>query len=217
MTGARRSDAAAQASYEATLAAIRSEVKSELGKGTRATRSPAGTAGHLADGDVGSRPDGRRNQGGAAERDGARPRSTAARSAIELRRALLLRQPRQDQLRHGRVTWATGTSSRSSTPWWRCLRTTERASGRKIVSVKVVYRGKEIPAKVVDFGDADAEVQSGDWAIIHTRDARSAGAATPTPATRTTSRARFSGWATTTRRASSSRPATSASGHPTVS
>ena len=33
LTGARRSEAAAQASYEATLAAIRSEVKSELGKG----------------------------------------------------------------------------------------------------------------------------------------------------------------------------------------
>ena len=30
--------------------------------------------------------------------------------------------------------------------------------------------GKEIPAKVVDTGDADVEVHSGDWAIIKTRD-----------------------------------------------
>ena len=44
-----------------------------------------------------------------------------------------------------------------------------RQSTRKIQSVKVVYRGKEIPAKVIDTGDADVEVHSGDWAIIKTR------------------------------------------------
>ena len=53
----------------------------------------------------------------------------------------------------------------------------ERQSGRKIQSVKVVYQGKEIPAKVIDTGDADVEVHSGDWAIIKTRRAGSAGAA----------------------------------------
>jgi hypothetical protein len=36
--------------------------------------------------------------------------------------------------------------------------------------VKVMYRGKEVPAKVIDTGDADVEVHSGDWAIIKTRD-----------------------------------------------
>ncbi|HYM25470.1 MAG TPA: serine protease [Vicinamibacterales bacterium] len=45
-----------------------------------------------------------------------------------------------------------------------------RASSRKITSVKVVYQGKEIPAKIVDTGDADVEVHSGDWAIIKTRE-----------------------------------------------
>jgi len=43
-------------------------------------------------------------------------------------------------------------------------------SARRITSVKVMYQGKEIPAKVVDTGDADVEVHSGDWAIIKTRD-----------------------------------------------
>src|SRR3954463_6168498 len=52
VTGGRRGEAAAQASYEATLAAIRSEVKSELGKGSRASAQPAGTAGHLSTGDT---------------------------------------------------------------------------------------------------------------------------------------------------------------------
>ena len=46
----------------------------------------------------------------------------------------------------------------------------DHASGRKITSIKVVYQGKEISAKVVDTGDADAEVHSGDWAIIKTRE-----------------------------------------------
>ena len=46
----------------------------------------------------------------------------------------------------------------------------ERQTTRKVQSVKVVYHGKEIPAKVIDTGDADVEVHSGDWAIIKTRD-----------------------------------------------
>jgi hypothetical protein len=46
----------------------------------------------------------------------------------------------------------------------------DRPTSRTITSVKVMYRGKEIPAKVVDTGDADVEVHSGDWAIIKTRE-----------------------------------------------
>jgi hypothetical protein len=46
----------------------------------------------------------------------------------------------------------------------------DRQGARKITSVKIVYRGKEIPAKVVDTGDAESEVHSGDWAIIKTRE-----------------------------------------------
>ncbi len=46
----------------------------------------------------------------------------------------------------------------------------ERSTARKITSVKIVYQGKEIPARVVDTGDADVEVHSGDWAIIKTKE-----------------------------------------------
>src|SRR6476660_7907952 len=41
---------------------------------------------------------------------------------------------------------------------------------RRIRSVKVVYQGKEIPARVIDTGDAAIEVHSGDWAIIKTKE-----------------------------------------------
>ena len=46
----------------------------------------------------------------------------------------------------------------------------DRQSSRRIASVKIMYRGKEIPARVIDTGDAEQEVHSGDWAIIKTRD-----------------------------------------------
>ena len=46
----------------------------------------------------------------------------------------------------------------------------DRQSSRRIMSVKIMYRGKEIPARVIDTGDAEQEVHSGDWAIIKTRD-----------------------------------------------
>jgi hypothetical protein len=47
----------------------------------------------------------------------------------------------------------------------------ERPTSRRVVSIKIVYNNKEIPARLVDAGDADVEVHSGDWAIIKTRDA----------------------------------------------
>jgi S1-C subfamily serine protease len=39
-----------------------------------------------------------------------------------------------------------------------------------ITSVRVVYKNEEIPAKVVDAGAANVEVDPGDWAIVRTRD-----------------------------------------------
>jgi Trypsin-like peptidase domain len=41
---------------------------------------------------------------------------------------------------------------------------------RTITSIKVLYKGKEIPAKLIDAGKAEMEVDRGDWAIIRTHD-----------------------------------------------
>jgi hypothetical protein len=46
----------------------------------------------------------------------------------------------------------------------------EDSQTRKIAAIKIVYGGKEIPARLIDAGDAEVEVHSGDWAIIKTRD-----------------------------------------------
>ena len=40
---------------------------------------------------------------------------------------------------------------------------------RKIVSIKIRYKGKDIPARIIDAGNADVEVHPGDWAIIRVR------------------------------------------------
>jgi hypothetical protein len=166
--GGRRSDAAAQASFQATLAAFRSEVQNELGKGTSAAAQPAGTAGHL-------------------DGDSARAQIVAEikeelQSEMGLVPVQLLRDRRSsfvelysyDNL--GKTNY--GTAGYLGHGYFITVKHAvvvlpgddDRASGRKIVSIKVVYRGKEIPAKLVDFGNADAEVQSGDWAIIRTRE-----------------------------------------------
>jgi hypothetical protein len=41
--------------------------------------------------------------------------------------------------------------------------------GRRIVSTTIRYGNKQLPASVVDTGDANVEVHSGDWAIIRVR------------------------------------------------
>jgi hypothetical protein len=48
----------------------------------------------------------------------------------------------------------------------------EQADGReprRIVSITIRYKNKDLPATVVDSGDANVEVHAGDWAIIRVR------------------------------------------------
>ncbi|MCA1563542.1 MAG: serine protease [Acidobacteria bacterium] len=44
------------------------------------------------------------------------------------------------------------------------------AEPRRIVSVKLVYKGGELPARVVDAGTARVEVDPGDWAILKVKE-----------------------------------------------
>jgi hypothetical protein len=44
----------------------------------------------------------------------------------------------------------------------------DRQNMRRVVSIRVSYQNKDIPARLIDAGDADIEVHSGDWAIIRT-------------------------------------------------
>jgi len=42
---------------------------------------------------------------------------------------------------------------------------------RRITSIKIRYKGKDVSARVVDAGNANVEVHPGDWAIIRVREA----------------------------------------------
>lgn len=44
------------------------------------------------------------------------------------------------------------------------------ADPRRIVAIKVVYRGRSLTAKIVDVGDAKVEVDPGDWAIVRVKE-----------------------------------------------
>ena len=167
----RRSDAASRASYDAELDAIRREVRSELGTTGRSDAAvPAGTSGRLA-------PKG----------DGGRARMVAEiKEQLQTEMGLvpvhLLRDRRAsfvelysyDNL--GKTNY--GTAGYLGGGYFITVKHAvvalhdqdDRQGTRRIQSVKVVYRGKEIPARVVDTGDADVEVHNGDWAIIKTRD-----------------------------------------------
>jgi hypothetical protein len=41
---------------------------------------------------------------------------------------------------------------------------------RRIVSVTIKYKGRDLPVSVVDTGDADVEVHPGDWAIVKVKE-----------------------------------------------
>jgi S1-C subfamily serine protease len=41
---------------------------------------------------------------------------------------------------------------------------------RKITSVKVMYKGRAVPARVIDAGEAQVEVDPGDWAILKVKE-----------------------------------------------
>jgi hypothetical protein len=173
----RSRDAASRASYDAKLDAIRSEVRSELGRSSRAEATePVATAGTSG-----------RVTGKAAAADVSRQRMVAEikeqlQTEMGLLPVQLLRESRSsfvelysyDNL--GKTNY--GTAGYLGGGYFITVKHAvvalkdedDRQNARKIQSVKVVYRGKEIPAKVVDIGDADVEVHSGDWAIIKTRD-----------------------------------------------
>jgi hypothetical protein len=175
----RRRDAASRASYDAKLDAIRSEVRSELGKSAHGDEAvaTAGTSGRAPG----------KAAAAAAAADASRQRMVnEIKDQLQTEMGLLplhlLRDRRSSfvelysydnlgKTNYGTAGYLGGGYFITVKHAVVALRDEdERQTTRKIQSVKVVYHGKEIPAKVIDTGDADVEVHSGDWAIIKTRD-----------------------------------------------
>jgi hypothetical protein len=173
----RRHDADSRASYEKEMQALRSEMRAELdrSRGIEPEAVPAATTGKTTR---------------TVDATGSRARMVAEikqelQSEMGLLPVQLLRERRSsfvelysyDSL--GKTNYGTAgylghgyfiTVKHAVVALGEEDGRAPGASSRKITAVTVMYQGKEIPAKVVDAGDADVEVHSGDWAIIKTRD-----------------------------------------------
>jgi hypothetical protein len=173
---ARTGDAAERAEYDAKLDAIRAEVRHELGRRRTPDVLTAGTSGDMT-----------------ATAPATRPvESARAKMVAEIKQELtnemgllplqLLRDRRSSFVElystdnFGKTSY--GTAGYLGNGYFITVKHAvvalhdddDRQNTRRIQSVKVMYHGKEVPAKVVDTGDADVEVHNGDWAIIKTRD-----------------------------------------------
>jgi Trypsin-like peptidase domain len=169
----RRTDAASRASYDAKLDAIRKEVRSELVKtGRSETVVPAGTG---TSGRVTAKGDGGRASMVAEIKEQLQEEmGLVPVHLLRDRRSSFVELYSYDNL--GKTNY--GTAGYLGNGYFITVKHAvialhdedDRQNTRRIQSVKVVYRGKEIPAKVIDTGDADVEVHNGDWAIIKTRE-----------------------------------------------
>jgi hypothetical protein len=176
----RRTDLASRAIFDARFEALQAEVRGEMSDARRMpVPVPAGTTGRVTH--------------AKDEASDASSAATRARMVSDIKQQLqtemgllpvqLLRERRSsfvelysyDTL--GKTNYGTAgylghgyfvTVKHAVVP----LRDEDDPPGpaRKITAIKIVYQGKEIPAKLVDVGDADVEVDSGDWAIIKTKD-----------------------------------------------
>src|SRR5688572_29417488 len=168
----RTDDAAVRANYDAKLDALRAELRTQLGKARAAEVVPASTMGDASDG---------------ASRDGTT--SVRERMIADIKRELqsemgllplaLLRDRRTSFVElystdnFGKTNY--GTAGYLGDGYFVtvkhavvALKDGDKSSTRKIVGIKIVHEGKEVPAKLVDAGDAEVEVHTGDWAIIKT-------------------------------------------------
>jgi hypothetical protein len=171
----RRSDAAVRASYDAQLDAIRAEVRT-VNKAPRERVLPAATTGRVD------------------ARNPVAHKATAAESLARERMIAEIKQELQQEmglvpvhlLRDRRSSFVElysydnfgkanyGTAGYLGNGYFITVKHAvvalgeddEKSGGRKIVAVRVVYHGEEIPARVIDTGDANVEVHRGDWAIL---------------------------------------------------
>ena len=174
----RQHDLATRASYERELQELRAEVRGGLDRSSRTSAVvPAATSGKSS----------RRDELGDAGSSASRSRIVAEikkelESEMGLLPVQLLRDRRSSFVElysydnFGKTNY--GTAGYLGHGYFITVKHAvvalreddDRPSSRKITSVKIVYQGKEIAARVVDTGDADVEVHSGDWAIIKTKE-----------------------------------------------
>jgi hypothetical protein len=175
---ARSTDAIERAEYDAKLDAIRAEVRTELGRGRTPDVLTAGTSGEVHEAAPGVT---RVNASDSARAKMVAEIKQELQNEMGLLPLQLLRDRRSsfvelystDNL--GKTSY--GTAGYLGNGYFITVKHAvvalkeedDRQGQRKVVSIKVMDHGKEVPARLVDAGDADVEVHSGDWAILRTK------------------------------------------------
>jgi hypothetical protein len=174
----RRANVAASASYDAKLEAIRTEVREQLGKPVAGDGiRTAGTSGKAlpgSDDDTASTPSKRARMVADIKQELQTEMGLLPVHLLRDRRASFVELYSTDNF--GKTNY--GTAGYLGRGYFVTVKHAvvalmdedDRPSGRKVTSVRIVYKGKEIPARVIDTGDADVEVHNGDWAVIKTRE-----------------------------------------------
>jgi hypothetical protein len=167
-----RTDAAIHATYDQQLDAIRTA----LAKAAHDDAEPTATTGRIARGrdEASLSPAGRAGIVAEVKRDLQREMGLMPVNLLRDRRSSFVELYAYDNL--GKTNY--GTAGYLGHGYFITVKHAvvalrdddDRPNTRTITAVKVKYRGAEIPARVVDTGDADVEVHSGDWAIIKTRE-----------------------------------------------
>jgi hypothetical protein len=173
---ARRLDVAANASYETRLDSLRDDLQRALVRNSSAGAVPTGTKGTAAP------PPTAADGGSAASRAQMMAEiKEQLRSEMGLLPVSLLRERRSSFVElhtyDGDGVKNYGTAGYLGEGYFLTVKHVvvalpdegRRPDDRKITELRVVYKDREIPARLVDAGDAQKEVDRGDWAIIRTR------------------------------------------------
>ena len=166
----RTTEGLSQQAYDQQLASLRAEVRSEIGRGARGEAvALAGTSGAVP-----PKPSARAKMVQEIKQELQTEMGLVPVNLLRDRRSSFVELYSSDNL--GKTNY--GTAGYLGKGYFitvkhavvALLDEDNRKGERKITSIKIIYRGKEVPAKLVDTGDADVEVHSGDWAIIRTHE-----------------------------------------------
>ena len=168
----RTDDVAVQAAYDAKLDALRAELRSQIGKVRTPEVIPASTMGNAVDGAMAGTPaDPRARMIADIKRELTNEMGLLPLALLRDRRTSFVELYSTDNL--GKTNY--GTAGYLGDGYFVtvkhavvALKDGDRPSSRKIVNIRILHDGKEVPARLIDAGDADIEVHTGDWAIIRT-------------------------------------------------
>ncbi len=169
---AHTSSALEQASYDARLDALRAEVRQTLKRAAQVDGSTVGTSGGLgAQAEAGTIAQDRASLIQQVKQELQGEMGLVPIQVVRARRSSFVELHTEDSL--GRTNY--GTAGHLGGGYFITVKhavvplASDKAHPRRIVSMRVSYPSGTADAKLVDAGDADVEVHSGDWAIIRTR------------------------------------------------